>query len=229
LVINAQGLRVKKLLNMILSIFIIGLMSGCSQIDFIGSLLGSGQQTESHARIDDDFSDKDSGWGQFIYPEGSAVYKNDAFIISVHVPNSDIFITYPRIYINTIVQSDVNKETGPDDNNYGLICRYEDEKNFYAGQVSSDGYAGIFRIKNGTYQLIGRDRMVPVPAILGGNAVNQMRFECIQNTLTLIVNGEVADTQTDETFLSGEVGMIAGTISGYEGSTRFDNFTAEVR
>jgi len=222
-----HGLRKTGIIIIITSIAVV--MAGCAQLGFIGELLSPSQAGESHTLINDDFSDKDSGWGQFIYPEGSAVYKNDAYQITINVPNSDVFITYPRIYINSVVQADINKVSGSNDNNYGLICRFEDERNFYAGQISSDGYAGIFRVKNGEYQLIGINEMLPVPAILGGEAVNQIRFECIQDTLTLIVNGEIADAQTDETFISGEVGMIAGTISGYDGVFQFDNFMADAR
>ena len=205
------------------------LMAGCSQFRLAGALFNPGSDEESQTLVRDDFSDKDSGWGQFIYPEGAAVYKDDVYQIAVNVPNSDIFITYPRVYINSIVQADIQKVSGSNDNNYGLICRYEDERNFYAGQISSDGYAGIIKVKNGVYELIGRELMMPVPAILGGEAVNQVRFECVQDTLTLIVNGQVAETQTDDTFISGEVGMIAGTVSGYEGVFAFDNFIADVR
>lgn len=226
--IDLQVLR-KITISIICLTAIIFLIAGCSQPGLIGELFNPGGNEENFVRITDDFSDKDSGWGQFIYPEGSAVYQNDTFQIAVNIPNSDIFITYPRVYINTIVQADIRKVSGSNDNNFGLICRYEDEKNFYAGQISSDGFAGIIKVKNGVYSLIGREQMVPVPAILGGEAVNKVQFECIQNTLTLIVNDETADTQTDDTFISGEVGMIAGTVSGYEGVFAFDNFFADVR
>jgi len=226
-VTDLHGLRKTRIIVMIAAVAM--MINGCSQFGFIGELFSPSQASESYTQINDDFSDKDSGWGQFIYPEGSAVYKNDAYQITINVPNSDVFITYPRIYINSVVQADINKVSGSNDNNYGLICRFEDERNFYAGQVSSDGYAGILKVRNGEYQLIGIEEMIPVAAILGGEAVNEVRLECIQDTLTLYVNGEIADTQTDETFISGEVGMIAGTISGYDGVFQFDNFIADAR
>ena len=227
MVTNLHGLRKTSIIVVIAAVAM--MINGCSQFGFIGELFSPSQASESYTQINDDFSDKDSGWGQFIYPEGSAVYKNDAYQITINVPNSDVFITYPRIYINSVVQADINKVSGSNDNNYGLICRFEDERNFYAGQVSSDGYAGILKVRNGEYQLIGIEEMIPVAAILGGEAVNEVRLDCIQDTITLYVNGEIADTQTDETFISGEVGMIAGTISGYDGVFQFDNFIADAR
>jgi len=226
--IDLQGLW-KKYIQVTVVVMVVFILSGCSQLGLIGALFNQGSNEESHTLVRDDFSDKDSGWGQFIYPEGAAVYKNDTYQIIVNVPNSDIFITYPRVYINSMVQADINKVSGSNDNNYGLICRFKDAQNFYAGQISSDGFAGIIKVKNGVYELIGREQMAPVPAILGGEAVNQVRFECVQDTLTLIVNEQVVDVQTDDTFISGEVGLIAGTVSGYEGVFAFDNFIADVR
>jgi len=226
--IDLQGLW-KKYIQVTVVVMVVLILSGCSQLGLIGALFNQGSNEESHTLVRDDFSDKDSGWGQFIYPEGAAVYKNDTYQIIVNVPNSDIFITYPRVYINSMVQADINKVSGSNDNNYGLICRFKDAQNFYAGQISSDGFAGIIKVKNGVYELIGREQMAPVPAILGGEAVNQVRFECVQDTLTLIVNEQVVDVQTDDTFISGEVGLIAGTVSGYEGVFAFDNFIADVR
>lgn len=196
---------------------------------FISNLFGVSAEVKSYTLLQDDFSDKDSGWGQFIYPEGSVGYQDDTYQIAVNVPNSDIFITYPRIYINSVIEVNANKIAGSDDNNYGVICRYKDERNFYSGQISSDGYAGIVKVKNGNYQLLGREQMAPVPAILGGKAINHIRFECLEKTLTLIVNGEVADIQTDDAFTSGEVGLMAGTISDYCGVFIFDDFYADTR
>lgn len=228
LIINLQGLQTQLKITALIIIISL-LLAGCDQLPFLSSLVQSTADTQSHTLILDDFSDKDSGWGQFIYPEGAAEYKKDTYEISVKVPNSDIFITYPRIYINSIVEANISKVEGAEDGNYGLICRFEDERNFYAGQINSEGYAGIFRVKNGKYELVGRKMMVPVPAILGGNNINKVRFECVEKTLTLSINGEVADTQTDEAFISGEVGMIAGTVSDYTSVFRFDDFYADVR
>ena len=37
------------------------------------------------------------------------------------------------------------QERGPDDNDFGIICRYIDDNQFYYAIISSDGYYGIVR------------------------------------------------------------------------------------
>jgi hypothetical protein len=121
------------------------------------------------------------------------------------------------------------RKKGTDNNNYGVICRFQDSENFYSGQISSDGYAGIFRIQNGEYELLGHQYMMPVPAIMGGSGENEIHFECVDDTLTLSVNGELADSQEDGAFKSGEFGLIAGTVDGNAGVFQFDDLIVNVK
>ncbi len=71
--------------------------------------------------------------------------------------------------------------------------------------------------------------MGAVPAILGGSGENEIRFECIENALTLSVNGALADSQEDDTFKSGEIGLIAGVLDGDFGVFQFDDLIATAR
>ena len=96
-------------------------------------------------------------------------------------------------YKDTIIEVKAARVTGPLDNSYGVICRYQNEENFYAALISSDGYAGIFEVNDGKYKLMGHDEMIPVPAILGGTAVNLIHFECVGTSLALAVNDEPVD------------------------------------
>lgn len=177
----------------------------------------------------DDFSDKKSGWEHFQIDEGSAGYVGETYQIAVNVPNTDIFTTYSRTFVNSEIIVKAARIEGSDNNNFGVICRFQDPENFYAGQISSDGFAGIFKVEDGEYQLLGHQSMVPVPTIMGGGGENEIRFECIENTLTLSVNSVLADSQQDDAFKSGEIGLIAGTIDGKIGVFQFDDLTASAR
>jgi len=138
-------------------------------------------------------------------------------------------MTYARIFVNSEITVKVARIKGSDNNNFGIICRFQDSENFYAGQISSDGFAGIFKVEDGEYRLLGHQSMVPVPAIMGGSVENEIRFECIENTLALSVNNVLADSQQDDTFKSGEIGLIAGTIDGNIGVFQFDDLKASAR
>jgi len=188
----------------------------------------SGKSLEETVILDD-FSDSKSGWEYLQIDEGSAGYVEETYQIAVNVPNTDIFTTYARTFVNSEIIVKAARIKGSDNNNFGVICRYKDPENFYAGQISSDGCAGIFKIEDGEYHLLGHESMVPVPAIISGGGKNEIRFECIESTLTLSVNGVLADSQEDDTFQFGEVGLIAGTIDGNIGVFQFDEFTVSAR
>jgi hypothetical protein len=206
------------------------IMSGCDQLPLLGTLVEpSSKNSVEEAALWDDFSDKKSGWDQVVSSEGSAGYFDDTYQISVTYPNTDIFTTFTKTFINSDVHVSVVRTAGGDDNNFGVICRFQDPENFYAGQISSDGTAGIFKIENGKYQQLGNSYMVPAPAILGGSGKNELRFECVENTLTLSVNGTIVDTQVDDGFRSGEVGLIAGIINGDMGVFQFDDLRAYMK
>ena len=218
----------RKMILMMLTLILV--ISGCSQFPLLSNLIEpSTENEEKEADLADDFSDRKSGWEEVVASEGSAGYFNDTYQITVTYPNTDIFTTFTKTFINSDVLVHVARAAGGDDNNFGVICRFQGPENFYAGQISSDGTAGIFKIENGKYQLLGHSFMVSAPAVLGGNGKNEIRFECIENTLTLSVNGAIADTQLDESFKSGEVGLIAGILSDEVGVFQFDDLSAFMR
>jgi len=206
------------------------LSTGCTQIPLLSNIIESSSRNISKEEVlQDDFSDKKSGWDQFQIDEGTSGYVGETYQITVHEPNTDIFTTYARTYVNSEIIVMASRKEGMDNNNYGVICRFQDPENFYAGQISSDGYAGIFRIKNGEYELLGHQYMIPVPAIMGGNGENEILFECVDETLALSVNGELADSQEDDTFKAGEFGLIAGTVEGNAGVFQFDDLIVKAK
>ena len=211
-------------------IVLLMIFMSCTRMPLLSNILDSSSGNKSDEEIlRDDFSDKKSGWENLQLDEGSAGYVGETYRIVVNVPNTDIFMTYPRTFVNSEITVKAARLKGSDNNNFGIICRFQDSENFYAGQISSDGFAGIFKVENGEYRLLGHQNMVPVPAIMGGSEENKIQFECIEKTLTLSVNSELADIQQDNTFRSGEIGLIAGTIDGNIGIFQFDDLTASAR
>ena len=189
------------------------MLSGCGKLPLISTFFGSPPQaTEASQLFFDDFSESKSGWDRFAGEIGTTDYKNKTYQISVNEPNTDLFANPNKLFKDTIIEVKAVKVGGPVNNSYGVICRFQDEKNFYSAQISSDGYAGIFRMKDGVYRLIGHDAMIPVPSILGGSAVNTIHFECIGRSLALAVNGTPVDAREDKSFENGDVGLIAGAF-----------------
>ncbi len=217
----------KKKRNMILSIPIAAVMlAGCDNLPLASTFLGASPQVaEASQLFFDDFSEVKSGWDRFAGEIGSTDYKDKTYQISINEPNTDLFANPYKLFKDTIIEVNAAKVGGPVNNSFGVICRFQDEKNFYSAQISTDGYAGIFRMKDGVYRLIGHDAMIPVPSILGGSAVNTIHFECIGRSLALAVNGTPVDAREDKSFENGDVGLIAGAFEEAGVVIAFDNFS----
>ena len=209
---------------LVLGLFLTAL-TGCSQLPLASQFLNQPTQTEATTAFFDDFSNTKSGWDRIQTPLGMSDYKKDTYRILVNEPNTDLFANPKLTLKDVIIEVTATRIEGPDQNNFGVICRYLDEKNFYAAQISSSGYGGIFRMKDGNYQLLGLKEMLPVPSILGGNTSNHIRFECIGSTLLLIVNGAPVDIREDDSFEIGDVGLIAGTYDQTGVHVAFDDFS----
>ena len=172
----------------------------------------------------DDFSSNTSGWDRTETDLGETDYVDGSYQIIINEKNTDYFATLYRNYSDIGLQVDAQRVGGSYNNDYGLICRYQDEKNFYAGMISSDGYYGIFKIENGEYSVLGHDAMVSSDLLSNPDQKNQIVFDCYQDYLFLYVNGNLLEVQQDKTFSAGDVGLIAGSFKDAEVHILFDNF-----
>jgi hypothetical protein len=174
--------------------------------------------------FEDDFSDTSSGWDRVDADEGVTDYANGGYRIFVDQTEHDYWANPGLSFGDVQVEVDATKVGGPDDNDLGVICRYQDTENFYALLVSSDGYASINKVEGGTQELLGSDNWIQADAVNQGNATNRVRADCIGNTLTLYANGQLVHSATDSSFTTGDVGLIAGTFSESGTDVLFDNF-----
>jgi hypothetical protein len=114
---------------------------------------------------------------------------------------------------------------GPDDNEFGLVCRYIDQDNFYFFTISSDGYYGIGKYKQNHLSLIGMEQMHSSEFIIQGQSINHLRADCIGSQLTFYINGHKVKEVGDADFSTGDVGLIAGTFNTPGADILFDNFS----
>lgn len=173
----------------------------------------------------DDFSRPVSGWDRYNDPTYSSDYYEGGYRIHVLEPNTDAWAS-PRLDLADVqIEVDATKLGGPDDNVFGVLCRYKDSRNFYFFLVSSDGYTGIGVYKDGRRRLLTDDSLLPSEAVNRGNALNHIRADCDGYRLRLLVNGIlVAEAQAAE-WPRGDVGLIAGTYDQAGTEILFDNFS----
>jgi len=119
-----------------------------------------------------------------------------------------------------------DKLGGADDNFFGVICRYQNEDNFYVLLISSDGYYNIGKFKDGEYEVIGDAGQGFSQAIHQGKTRNHLQADCIHDTLTLIVNQTKLAQVQDNDFSGGDIGLIAASMSVPGTNILFDDFIA---
>lgn len=173
----------------------------------------------------DDFSRQASGWQLREDDTGKAQVEDGELRVSISAPETSI-ITTPGLDLKDVrIETQVRKAAGPDDNSYGLVCRYSDPQNFYFFEVSSDGYYGLGKMTDGTAALFGNNLMQPHIAIQQGEAINILRFDCRGSQLSAYINGQLLAVFEDPAFESGDAGVIAGTIGSPGVEIAFDLFS----
>ncbi len=189
-----------------------------------GGSPSAGGASGSQVLFQDDFSDSNSGWDSVRTEDGVTDYENGAYRIFVNTDNMDVWANPSLSFTDVHIEVDATKAGGPDDNDFGIICRYKDVDNFYFFIISSDGYFGIGKTVDGEQQLIGAESMDTSDAIRQGNATNHITVDCVGSTLSLSVNGTHLQTVEDADFSSGDVGLLAGTYDEPGTDILFDNF-----
>ena len=123
------------------------------------------------------------------------------------------------------IDVEVEKVAGDDDNDFGVICRYQDADNFYAFKISSDGYFGIFkRVNWADFELISADFMQYSEDINQGYLRNHLTIECVGTRLSLFIKGQLSEEVYDDEFQSGDVGLMAGPYGIPGTQIKFDDF-----
>jgi hypothetical protein len=175
----------------------------------------------------DDFNgEQDCGWAAYSRGGGTAAIENSAMQVTVSQPGQLWWTNPGRDFDDVIVSAEARQVSGPNDNAYGLICRYQNEENFYVFLVSGDGYYTIGKYQSGAENVVyltENQQFQPSDAINMGVASNELRASCVGNELSLEVNGIPLLSVTDPTFVTGDIGVAAGTLVAGAGVIEFDN------
>lgn len=216
-------MKKKSLLVFVFGLAVIFTVSACSVLSSV--LPSKPKITEVPANIlfSDDFSKTTSGWDQYSNDMGSSDYNNGAYEIIVNSTNYDIWANPGLTFTDVQVEVDATKVAGPENNDFGLICRYVDISNYYFAVVASDGYYGIGKYVDGTQEILGGSMPV-TDKVNPGSVPNHLRFDCIGSKLSLYANGNLLGEYEDSAFTSGDVGLMAGTFDEIGTDVSFDNF-----
>lgn len=172
----------------------------------------------------DGFSYESGLWKTYEDSLSFSGYQDDQYRLWVNVPYFQ-FISVPGLnFRNVKVFTSIEKQGGPDNNLAGLLCRYQDNLNYYAFVVGSDGYYGIYRVVDGEKTLIGRQHLDFSEYINRGEQVNDLMAICQDDQLAFLVNGVLLIQVQDDSLAFGDVGLIAGNFGEPGVDILFDNF-----
>lgn len=182
---------------------------------------------ENGALLRDDFGGEQMcGWRE--YNQGGAVVEiaEGTLNISTSQRGELWWTTAGRDFSDVIVTVQARQLSGPNNNAYGVLCRYQDEKNFYIFLISGDGYYAIGKYETGKAQityLTENQEYVFSDLINQGVATNLIRVGCVGNELSLAVNGLPLVTVTDNSFAGGDVGLGVSTLEQGTAVVQFDD------
>lgn len=142
--------------------------------------------------------------------------------IVVNAPNQLAWATAGKDLQDFHLAVEATQVSGPDDNEYGVLIRMQDRRNFYCFSVSGDGYFLVSQFVDGVRQPLGSD-WTPADAIRKGTETNVLEVTAQGSRFVFAVNGQIVAEIEDDRFSRGDIGLYAGSF--YEGGVvvQFDN------
>jgi len=173
----------------------------------------------------DDFNEASKGWGTMDRSGGEIYFDYGGLVIKVNLADFMFWTVNGDDYSDTRIDVDAVLMNGPNNDNFGVICRYQDNQNFYGFLVTHDGYYGIFKMQDGSIVLSSENGDLQYSeSIRQGGVVNHITATCQGNDLQLLVNGDLLAEVADQAFSAGQVGLIAGAYDMPGVEILFDNF-----
>ncbi len=209
---------------MLLSLAAVWLLSACS---IFPSPETDNCEGEGLLFVDDFSGEQSCGWAEYT-DGGTTVGIEDGTLQISSSQQGQFWWTNPgREFSDVIIITQARQASGPDDNAYGVICRYQDRENFYIFLISGDGYYAIGKYQTGSSQVLyltENGQYVYSDVINQGIATNEIRASCVGNQLSLAVNGIPLVTVTDPTFVNGDVGVGVTTFQPGTAVVEYDSF-----
>jgi len=175
--------------------------------------------------VADDFAPPDPRWARFDTEE-SAVYAL-AGELYLEDRGQGTSVYTPLIgenYVDANVNVDVRHVQGSVNNWIGMLCRQQDEQNYYLLAMSADSYHLILKVVDGeATPLVGPEYS---EEIRSGKAENHLRAMCKGTSLSLWVNDELLAVTSDSALQeAGNVALFADAVEhGEIVVVAFDNF-----
>jgi len=174
--------------------------------------------------LQDDFSKTPNGWGTMGRSGGEIGFEYEGLTIKVNTPHFMFWSVNGNKFADAKIDVDAVLLEGPSDDNFGVICRFVDNDNFYAFVITHDGYYGIFKMQDGEIKGDTENATLEYSdAVRKGGVVNHISATCQGEILSLTVNDTLLAQVKDSSFNEGQIGLIASAYSDPGVKVLFDN------
>ncbi len=160
---------------------------------------------------EDDFSDPASGWQAESDASAEVGYADGQMRIVVYWADRFAWAAAQRSFSDFHLTVEASQVAGPDDNEYGVQVRMQDNTHLYRFSISGDGYYQISRL-DGDAEVLLTPEWTPSPAIHTGTATNVLEVICQGPRMTFIVNGTRLAEVEDGRYKSGDIALFAGSF-----------------
>ena len=208
-------------------ILVIGIviLNGCSAIQNIQfSQDKLPWKSSGDILIEDDFSDDTTGWEIVNNVYELKGYSSEGYLISINNKGGRSVSTTGLQFEDVNIQVETHKLTGSNDSYLGIVCRYQDNENYYRFFVTPYGYTGIVKVVNGLSSTLPGGKMSYNHDVLQDDGENLLQVSCLGSQLKLMVNNKLAVSADDDQLKKGDVGIFAETGQDGSGSYIFTNF-----
>lgn len=177
----------------------------------------------------DDYVAVSPDWALFDTDQGAAYVYNEEFYLEDRGKGIAVYSPLlKQTYEDVKISVEMRYVQGSMKNWMGVICRQQDEANYYVLAISADGFYLIQRVVDDVVTPLGGPTASEF--IHTGKAKNTLEAMCQGNTLSLRVNDTLLVSCTDSTLsVQGQVALFTDAVeSGGTTLTAFDDFTLAI-
>lgn len=157
--------------------------------------------------LEDNFGDKESGWGEWMRV-GELKYDQGEYVIQVFSEGYMVWGNYAQLIASDLIlEIDGRIIDIPELANLGVIFRYKDAANFYEFTINANGQYALFKKVGGKWQTILS--WTKSPAIKTDRATNRLKIICDGSAISLYVNNTFLGTVQDDSLDRGKLGLSA--------------------
>jgi 3-keto-disaccharide hydrolase len=171
----------------------------------------------------DGFDSQDGNWTTYSSTDGSAFYENGKLHIKNYTASEYPSGSYiQQQFSDFALEVEMELVSGSTATWQSVVCRYNGMGDSYMFCINANGKYSILKSVGGVATML----RTPSPSShirTGLGVTNNIRVECIGNSLTLYVNGFSVTQVSDNTLVTGYVGFSVESTSGEYSEAAFDN------